>query len=674
MKRTYSHRLEMCPACRLKPDGTILHANPAFEEICGVVDAFGEVNVLDLVIESQRPALSEAIAATAAQMEPRHIETELAGDERTDPRQVVWTLTGIGDEVIVTGRDLSEVYAYEHALERLISLKHDTTISLDQSIPRILEIAHRFLGMRFGLVNKLLGNQIEVTHLADPERGLYEGMRLPLEQTFCSYIIACDRLVAIRDTEKQRPNGFPEHPFNSRIRSLLGVPIYVSGRLYGALLFGDDKPRETNFTNDQRNLLSLTAEWLSHELAARERTQAAEASEKRYRNLYRRTPVMMHSVNWNGRLVEVSDTWIDKLGYTRDEVIGREPLEFMTDDSALKAMAKRVSGSASNMRDWHEEYRFRRKDGSIMEVELSSIGDWAEAAALPPMQHQRNGRFNDAPTVFAQETSLCVLVDVTERNSAQRNNIAANAELRRANEDLRRFNLIASHDLQEPLRKIRTFASILSREAPQNMSLDGAYAMGAIVRSSKRLSTLITDLLEYARADQASPLDDEIDLHAVAQSIARVVCAEHAVERAAFRIRALPQVRGSRVQVERLLTNLFANAIKYRDARRKLVVEVFAQSDAEQVRMIVRDNGIGVPAAHRERVFQPFQRLHSKGPVPGSGMGLAICRNIATHHGWALSTEDAPDIGTDFTLAIPRSNVIERPKSPAEPGEQDRAA
>ena len=668
-------RDEVC--CSLLTDGTISDSNSAF---CALVmlprpKLIGR-NFFDFCDKNDRDPIRECLASIQSQTDPTHFEIPVY-PVSGDARLVDWTANlrmpshPAAGEVILTGRDVTESRSYQRALQKLIAIGNDGNLSLDQRIPEILGVTHRYFGMRFGVVNRMAGNRVEVTNLADKTGELSEGMKFPGEDTYCGSIVRRGGIVAIPDIAQ---SDFCKLPAFKRVPlgSLLATPIHVNGRVHGALIFGDDDTRPGPFTTEQLSLLSLAAQWLSYELAAQQRSAELEAREKRYRNLYRHTPVMMHSVDWNGRLVEVSNTWLDQLGYSREEVIGHLAMEFMTEESALQAVAERMPGSAIHSDNQSGSYVFRRKDGSTVDIEMSSIGDWSElsSSGMAGSISSIPGQEPWSPTGSGPEVSLCVLIDVTERNRAQVSRAEANARLMRANEGLKRFNLIASHDLQEPLRKIRAFGSMLEKEATGNLSEDSVYAMRAMINSSKRLSALVEDLLAYTRQSNEGYDIEPVNFTSLLHNIAATTAIEQNIGPGTFEIGALPVIRSGRVPLERLFSNLLSNAVKYRSPERALKVQVLCEyrDSGKELEIIVRDNGIGIPESQIERVFEPFRRLCTRSEISGSGIGLAICRMVAARHGWQLNARQAPGCGTDFCLAIPARDVIG-----AGPGRDERA-
>ncbi len=654
------------PYCRLTADGTIIEANTAFADL--FTSAGGNVvgrRLPQLTDGSVRVAVEAFLAELAEGVVTRLLETTLWGS--TDRECVIeWTAI-LGEDTaegsrtfLIIGRDTTGQLAYRTALQRLIAVGSDDQTELERRIPRILSIAHCYFGMRFGVLNRANGDSLVVECIADPTGELGEGEKLPLSAAYCADSILNGQTTVVADVVN---SPFHQKDCFRRIAlgSFLSAPVHVAGRIYGAVFFGDVNVRQEPFAGEQLSVLSLVAQWLGYELTAREKARQLEMREERYRKLYRSTPVMMHSLDWSGRLVEVSDTWLEQLGYTREEVIGRQAIEFMTEESRLKALTERLAGNKAAYQARAEPYVFRRKNGATIETEMSAIGVWSGL----PMDTDGFGLAEDS---IAPETSLCVLVDVTARNRAQRSFAYANAQLIRANEGLKRFNMMASHDLEEPLRKLRLFSSMLTDDLGDTADEESLYALKAIHQTSQRLSDLVSDLLAYTRQSNETFEFEQIELTTTVQDVIATMIDGSDLCPATFEIDALPVVRGGRVPIEQLLQNLLSNAIKYCDPERAPKVRIFAESKSREreIELVVRDNGIGIPQDQAERIFEPFRRLCSRNGVPGSGIGLAICRLVVQRHGWRIAARAAPQHGTDFYLRIPVSDVVRHGTAVAE--------
>lgn len=226
-------------------------------------------------------------------------------------------------------------------------------------------------------------------------------------------------------------------------------------------------------------------------------------------------------------------------------------------------------------------------------------------------------------------------------------------ELARSNQELEEFAFVASHDLQEPLRRILTYAELTAARSMGRLDADASRHLGFIADSARRLQLLIRALLDLSRAAHGEMERGTVDLGALADRIA----AEHepALSRGGGRVTrdALPALTGDRHLLEVLLRNLLNNALKFRGASAPQV-HLSAREEGARWVVSVRDNGIGIAPEHLEKVFQIFQRLHSRAQYPGAGIGLALCRKIVERHGGRIWVESEPGRGTTFHFSIPK--------------------
>lgn len=230
---------------------------------------------------------------------------------------------------------------------------------------------------------------------------------------------------------------------------------------------------------------------------------------------------------------------------------------------------------------------------------------------------------------------------------------AQNTMLTRSNEELQRFAYVASHDLQEPLRKIISFSGLLVERMPEGLDPDAVMYVDRIVGSAARMKRLIEDLLMFSRVGGSAeirpvPVDCGLVLRSVLESLA-VALAE---SQALVTHGPLPVILTNRTLTEQLMQNLIGNAIKYRsDAPPR--IHVAAERLEEEWRLTVSDNGIGIDMAYSERIFQVFQRLHPRGQYEGTGIGLAVCKRIVESFGGRIGVDSTPGVGSTFWFTLP---------------------
>jgi signal transduction histidine kinase len=231
---------------------------------------------------------------------------------------------------------------------------------------------------------------------------------------------------------------------------------------------------------------------------------------------------------------------------------------------------------------------------------------------------------------------------------------AQNAMLARSNEELQRFAYVASHDLQEPLRKIISFSGLLAETASRSLDTDARMCLDRIVGSAARMQRLIEDLLMYSRsggAIEGQPVDCELALLAVLDSLA----AQLTETRATVTHDRLPTVLANRTPIEQVLQNLIGNALKYRSEAPPRIHVGAEQLDGGW-RITVTDNGIGLDMAYAERIFQVFQRLHPRTRYEGTGIGLAVCKRVVESYGGSIGVDSVPGTGSTFWFVLPAAH------------------
>ncbi len=253
--------------------------------------------------------------------------------------------------------------------------------------------------------------------------------------------------------------------------------------------------------------------------------------------------------------------------------------------------------------------------------------------------------------------------DVTERKLAEQELARINAKLEQRNRELQDFAHVASHDLQEPLRKIRAFADLMQEDYSENVDETGKYYLDRMQDAAKRMAGLITDLLVYSRVTTKVRPFGKVDLNAVVADV--ISDLEMQIQETGGRITVstLPTIDADSTQMHRLLQNFIANALKFHKPGEAPVVEVSgvlekhpARNGADtraMCRLEVRDNGIGFDEKYLDRIFTPFQRLHGRGSYAGTGMGLAICRRIVERHHGTITAHSTPGEGAQFVVMLP---------------------
>ena len=233
-------------------------------------------------------------------------------------------------------------------------------------------------------------------------------------------------------------------------------------------------------------------------------------------------------------------------------------------------------------------------------------------------------------------------------------------QLERSNQDLQEFAHVASHDLQEPLRRIEAFGERLASTHAALLPKDGRLFLERMQDSSRRMRRLITDLLSYSKVTRNARPFSQVRLSDVMKDVLSDLQVPIEETQAAIRVGHLPTIDADEIQMRQLLHSLVSNALKFRKAGAKPIVEIQgtilgggSTEEAARLVLTVADNGIGIDAKHQELIFKLFQRLHTQRDFDGTGVGLATCRRIAEYHRGSISVDSSPDGGACFRYVAP---------------------
>lgn len=248
--------------------------------------------------------------------------------------------------------------------------------------------------------------------------------------------------------------------------------------------------------------------------------------------------------------------------------------------------------------------------------------------------------------------------DITNEYSLTNQLEKKNEELQRKNKELESFNFIASHDLQEPLRKIQTYSSRITHEGIDAIPAHLMSYFNKITQSSNRMQKMIEDFLVFYHALNSADDDEMISLEELVRQAWSSVSPGHNQKRAQLTIEPLPNVKGRRLRLTQVFRHLLSNALKF--AKQGVPVSINIQSSSfrsdqgsEYIVVSISDNGIGFDQKYAERIFEIFQKLHSQDEYPGSGIGLSLCKKIVEDHGGWVSVTSQPQVGSTFSVFLP---------------------
>ena len=359
-----------------------------------------------------------------------------------------------------------------------------------------------------------------------------------------------------------------------------------------------------------------------------------EARMRRLSQTVDQNPHMIITTDPDGVIDYANPSFCRFTGFSPEEVIGRTPRILKSAETPPEVFTdlwRTIRGG----HEWRGEMLNRRKDGSPY---------WASIVISPVMD---------------EGSGLCGFVgmqeDISERKRIEGRVAELVAELKESNEELEHFAYVASHDLRQPLRMITSYLGLLRKKLGAVFDEEASEYFAFATSGAKRLDRMIVDLLEFSRIGKQSAMES-VDLNvALADGLQNLRVAIRDCGAVVNVAENLPTVEGDRSELTRLFQNLIGNALKYCQEGRIPVVDVSCRDAGADWIISVQDNGIGIDADCLDKVFGIFQRMVSRDKYEGTGIGLAVCRKIAEHHGGRIWAESEVERGSTFLVSLPKA-------------------
>jgi len=338
-------------------------------------------------------------------------------------------------------------------------------------------------------------------------------------------------------------------------------------------------------------------------------------------------PGLFYQINQEGKYELWNKNFKTITGYSDEEMEGFQALEFFAGEDKEKVAASM-------------EKVF---DTGYAEVEADLITKDGES--IPYLFTGTLRKINGKPYL------LGLGFDISDRKKAEEKLESLNKKLKKSNQELQEFAYVASHDLQEPLRMVSSFTSLLEKRYGDKLDKDGKEFIQYAVEGSERMKNLINDLLKFSRVQTKAKPFEKVNVEEVLNDVIKNLEVKINETNAKILYGDLPTIKADKTQLINLFQNLIHNGIKFR-AEEDPKIEIDYEEKKNYCLFSVKDNGIGIDKKYAKKIFRIFQRLHSRDKHKGTGIGLAVCKRIVERHGGNIWVESESNEGTTFKFTL----------------------
>jgi two-component system sensor kinase FixL len=363
--------------------------------------------------------------------------------------------------------------------------------------------------------------------------------------------------------------------------------------------------------------------------------EALQESEARFRDLFDHAPVAYHELDSGGRILRINHTEELLLGYTNEELKGRHVSELVLESASREAVTAKLEGRQQLV---PVERTMIRKDGTHV-----------------PVLNEDRLIYDSSGNIAGIRSTL---QDITALKEAEQQLKIFNDKLQQSNRELQDFAYVASHDLQEPLRKVQTFGDRLASKYGGALEGSGLDYLERMRSAANRMQILIQDLLSFSRVTTKAQPFVPVNLEQITREVLSDLEVKIEETGAIVETHDLPTLDADPLQMRQLIQNLVGNALKFRRADTVPVIKVSATNGQMNghglmYAITIEDNGIGFDEKYLDKIFTVFQRLHGRAEYEGSGIGLAVCRKIVERHNGSITARSAPGEGAKFIFTLP---------------------
>lgn len=355
-------------------------------------------------------------------------------------------------------------------------------------------------------------------------------------------------------------------------------------------------------------------------------------SEAQFEEVFAEVPYGIVILNENNKIIEANKTFQKMLGYCRSELVNCNLQTLLSNQQMTDEFVPFIFGNG-----FQQELAFTTK----------TAGTFIAKMTVSKVENKKS----------TLSYSIALIEDITEKKEAERKLQNYAEALQASNRDLEQFAYIASHDLREPLRMVSSYVRLIGKRYSHQLDERGLEYVSFATDGVKRMDRLIIDLLEYSKIGIGELQKDKVNFDNILIKVMNNLRMQINEKKVDFDINVdLPAFMAEKTQIAMLFQNLISNGIKYNQNTPLITIKSFVKDDF--IHFTIQDNGIGIPKKHLDKIFQIFQRLHSRGQYEGTGIGLAVCKRIVKHHGGEIFVQSEEGVGSTFHFTLPYEPVL----------------
>ncbi len=377
------------------------------------------------------------------------------------------------------------------------------------------------------------------------------------------------------------------------------------------------------------NAIGINFKGKTHIMAIARDVSALKSALKSIETFFEVNPDLLCTLDQEMKIENLNPAWEKSLGFPLSKIRGSSFEEFSHEDDR-EFITQNLQSLNGQNKSCNYVCRFKTSDN--------------------------NYRWLNWYAVFEEEKIYAAASDITEIKTTELHLKETLGRLRESNKELEQFAYIASHDLQEPLRMVSSFLQLLEKRYTEKLDERGLNYISYAVDGSNRMQQLIKDLLAFSRIGTRGKEFKPTDLNAVLEQVKKNLHASIEQSSAIIKTTKLPEINADETQIAQLLQNLIGNAIKFQ-GKNPPIIRISTNRTRKHHEILVTDNGIGISKEYTQRIFEIFQRLHTRDEYEGTGIGLAICKKIMERHNGTISLESILGAGSTFILRFPKPKI-----------------